>query len=83
MGNTLGVQRLVTGRGYIPANMPVGFVEQLISNCDDQGFFDPSGNACIGDTVELVAGPFAGLVGEISDMPEEGRLGVLLELMGR
>lgn len=83
MGNTLGVLRLITGPGHTPATMPAGFVEQLVSSCDSGGRFSPKKNINVGDQVALVSGPFAGLVGEISDLSEEGRLGLLLDLMGR
>jgi transcription elongation factor/antiterminator RfaH len=81
INGTLGVDRLLMYGGE-PQAVPVGIVESLIAAADRQG------NVCFsfkfkeGDAVKVTAGPFAELVGQLERLDDNGRVRVLLEILG-
>jgi transcription elongation factor/antiterminator RfaH len=78
--STIGVSYLVSCDGR-PAPVPVGVVESLIENSDDN--LSLLGSDLIkGQPVRILVGPFADLVGTLDKLDENGRVSILLEMMG-
>jgi transcription elongation factor/antiterminator RfaH len=81
VNGTIGIDRLLTHGGE-PQPVPYGVVEHLIAASDLDG------NVCFqfslkeGDAIKIIAGPFADLVGQLERLDGDGRVRVLLELMG-
>jgi transcriptional antiterminator RfaH len=74
---TFGVARLVASND-VPTPVPVGVVENLMASLDvsrDERFE-------IGDAIRLTRGPFAGLTGRLAQLAPDGRVRVLLAIMG-
>ncbi len=80
---TYGVGRLIAGEHGRPATLPAGFVESLLSCTDSDGVFSAPPSVAPGDDVEIVVGPFAGIVARVVMLTETGRIRLLLDLMGR
>jgi transcription antitermination factor NusG len=82
INGTIGVLGLVRA-GSLPLPLPVGLIEALASaqhSIDQAG----CGNTFkINQPVRLGAGPFADLIGRIQCLEAQGRVQVLLEIMGR
>lgn len=76
---TLGVARIVTD-GSLPVPVPRGLVEELIAGLDGAGA--PAARLDPGDSVRLVTGPFADLVGQLLALDDAGRAAVLLDMLG-
>lgn len=82
INGTFGVQRLVTaGAEARPMPLPDGFVDALNHRADDRGCLAP-GTLQVGQTVEIMAGPFGDRMGELVGLDDGGRVRVLLELLG-
>ena len=80
VNGTFGVKHLVSG-GEFPLALPDGFVEALQSSLNDDGSVSRSSNLKCGDRVEVMAGPFASRIGELSEMDDRGRVAVLMEVL--
>ena len=81
INGTLGVDRLLTYDGE-PQPVPHGVVESLISAADPDGGIRFHFDLKEGETIRVTAGPFADLVGQLERLDENGRVKVLLDLMG-
>jgi transcriptional antiterminator RfaH len=81
VNGTFGVDRLVTYGGE-PQPVPRGVVESLIEAVDPDGSIQFDFHLKEGQTVRVTAGPFADLVGELEHLDDNGRVRVLLEIMG-
>lgn len=81
INGTYGVASIVMG-GDQPAAVPVGIVEALQQSCDEQGIISWEPELKPGQSVRIVAGPFADLVGELDLLDDSGRVRVLLDLLG-
>jgi transcription antitermination factor NusG len=81
INGTVGVDRLLMSGGE-PQPVPHGLVESLILATDSQGNVRFDYELREGQSVKVMAGPFAGLVGSLEKLDERGRVRVLLELMG-
>jgi len=81
VNGTLGVARLVM-QGERPAPAPEGIVEALIEACDANNVLRWQAALKPGQSVRVLVGPFADLVGELEGMTDSGRLRVLLDIMG-
>ena len=83
LNHTRGVTRLVgDGRGK-PVALPQEFMSQLISQCDQDGVFSESQSLKPGDEIHVLTGPFAKSMAQIESSDSQGRLAVLLEIMGQ
>lgn len=80
--STYGVRAIVKAGGS-PAPIPSGVVDALIAMSDENGLFSFRAQLKPGDAVRLMAGPFAGLVGTLESLDGQGRIVVLLSLLGR
>lgn len=83
VNGTIGVKRLVMVGGAIrPMALPPGIIEALLCQADDRGCLRPGGPLRIGQNVRILAGPFGDLLGELIELDENGRVRVLIELLG-
>lgn len=80
---TQGISRLVIGDPYRPRPVPPAFMQALLARCDGDGMLVPPADFDVGDRVELVDGPFATLVGRIAALDRDGRVRVMMDLLGR
>jgi transcription antitermination factor NusG len=81
INGTIGVDRLLTSGGE-PQPVPRGLVESLIHATDAEGNIHFDFVLREGQSVKVIAGPFANLVGSLEKLDENGRVRVLLELLG-
>ena len=81
INGTLGVERLLI-QGGEPQAVPHGVVESLVDCVDAEGNINFHYQLREGQTLKVTAGPFADLVGQLEWLDDNGRVGVLLELMG-
>jgi len=81
INGTLGVERLLM-QGGEPQPVPHGVVENLVDSADVEGNIDFHYQLREGQTLRVIAGPFADLVGQLEWLDDKGRVRVLLELMG-
>ena len=79
--STIGVSRLITHQDGRPVPVPVGIVESLIEQSDDNLARLDSG-LVKGQHVRILSGAFADLVGTLERLDGAGRVQVLLEMMG-
>ena len=83
VNNTFGVLRLVALHDGRPSPLPRGAVEELLERTDDKGRLLPPEEIAIGSQMRLVQGPFANWVAEVVAAPDDTRISLLLDLMGR
>jgi Transcription antiterminator len=83
INSTLGIAYLLTDERARPTPMPAKFVEALSARCEDGQVYVPAATLAVGDTVEVMTGPFTGLIGKIESLSEAGRVRLLLEVLGR
>jgi transcriptional antiterminator RfaH len=81
INGTLGVERLLMYGGE-PQAVPVGVVENLIAAADVEGNVRFGFHLKEGQAVKVTAGPFADLVGQLERLDDNGRVRVLLEILG-
>ena len=81
INGTFGVERLLMCAGE-PQAVPHGLVESLILAAEDDGTVRFDYDLHEGQSVKVVAGPFAELIGRLEHLDDKGRVSVLLELLG-
>jgi transcriptional antiterminator RfaH len=81
INGTLGVERLLM-QGGEPQPVPDGVVESLINAGDPDGNVHFRCRLKEGQSIKVTAGPFADLVGQLERLDENGRVRVLLEMLG-
>lgn len=83
VNGTFGVSRLVMD-GERPKPVPRGIVEALMASCDGREVlrFDGGAGLRVGGQVQVLAGPFAGRVGLLERLDDQGRVRLLLDIMG-
>ncbi|HEX2448772.1 MAG TPA: transcription termination/antitermination NusG family protein [Methyloceanibacter sp.] len=81
VNGTFGVDRLLMRAGE-PEPVPRGLVEQLAFAANANSAVRFSLGLKEGQTVRLTAGPFAELMGKIESLDDQGRVRILLEIMG-
>ena len=81
INGTFGVDRLITYGGE-PQPVPRGVVESLMAAADPEGNIQFDFHLRQGQIVRVTAGPFADFVGELEHLDDNGRVSVLLEIMG-
>ena len=84
VNGTFGVARLVQMAGDRPQPVPHGVVEALIALTDRQGVlrFDAGGRMVVGQKVRILAGAFAEQIGILQRLDDNGRVRLLLDIMG-
>ena len=81
--NTRGVTRVMTGTAGQPAQIPTEVVDGLISATAQDGLLMTMDDYQAGDSVSVINGPFAGWLAEVTAADDEGRVKLLIDLMGR
>ena len=81
INGTFGVARLVTTQSR-PIPVPTGVVEALIATVDELGLVRFDDGLRPGQPVSVLAGPFAKSFGVLSRLDGNGRVRVLLTIMG-
>ena len=81
VNGTFGVARLLM-EGDRPKPIRFDIVEALLAAADQRGILATEPSLKRGDSVRIVSGPFAGLVGELASLDDHGRVSVLLDLFG-
>src|SRR5262245_16647771 len=81
INGTFGIDRLISYGGE-PQPVPCGVVESLIEAADIEGNIQFEFHLKEGQSVRVTAGPFADFVGELEHLDDNGRVRVLLEIMG-
>jgi transcriptional antiterminator RfaH len=79
--STVGVYSLFSCENR-PLPVPEGVVETLIENTDQANLTLFHQGLKPGQSVRILSGPFANLVGTLERLDEAGRVRVLLEIMG-
>lgn len=80
--STVGVLRLIKS-GNSPSALPSGFVEALRKRADKNGSVCFDETLREGDTVRLVSGAFDNWFGEVLRRPDNDRVTLLLQMVGR
>ena len=82
INSTIGVSRLVSfGNTHTP--LAPGLVAGLMQRCDVEGKLLPADALCVGDSVEVLEGPFTHFVATVEAIDAHQRVWVLMELMGQ
>ena len=81
VNGTYGVARLVMADGR-PVPVPTGVVESLLDLRDATGVVRLDHDLSVGQTVEVIAGPFAKTLGSLVRLEGPERAKVLLDIMG-
>ena len=81
INGTRGVERLLMVAGE-PQAVPQGLVEGLILATSAEGNVHFDFHLKQGQSIKIMAGPFANMVGELEKLDEHGRVRVLLEILG-
>ena len=81
VNGTFGVASLIMG-GETPQPVPFGVVEQLLDYTEDDGLLRLDRDLREGQSVRVVSGPFANAFGRLERLDANGRVRVLLDIMG-
>ena len=81
VNSTYGVTGLVMGWDQ-PVRVPPGIVEALVALSAEKGVVRLDRGLRLGQRVKLLAGPFADLIGTLERLDDQGRVRVLLGMMG-
>jgi transcription antitermination factor NusG len=81
INGTFGVARLLSAEGR-PVPVPRGVVEAFVLRLDEVGLLRFDLGLRPGQSVSVVAGPFAQSLGVLQRLDSRGRVRVLLEIMG-
>lgn len=81
INGTFGVARLITGEGR-PLPVPGGLVESLMEYLDESGLCRFDRDLVVGQSVRVVAGPLSQALGKLVRLDANGRVRVLLEILG-
>jgi len=65
-----------------PVPVPRGVVEFILDNIDETGVCSFDRGFAIGQRVRLISGPFAEQLGQLVRLDSNGRVRVLIEIMG-
>ena len=78
---TVGVARLIMG-GELPKPVSTGIVEQLLAMADCGAVVSSKRALQVGQRARVLAGPLAGHIGSLTNLSADGRVRILLEIMG-
>jgi transcription elongation factor/antiterminator RfaH len=81
VSGTAGVSSLFVCDGR-PVPVPEGVVEALISAADDRDIVRLDDGLVAGDSVRVLVGPFAELIGTLQQLDGPARARILVEIMG-
>lgn len=83
INGTRGISRLVTFGQQAPQPLPEELILGLKARCDENNCFLPPNDLKAGERVRAISGPFVDFIAQIESVPDETRVGVLFEIMGR
>lgn len=83
INSTRGVAQLIALKKSTPAAVPEPVMQAIMERCDATGLLKPPTDLKKGDKVGIKTGPFAGAVAAIETLPDQARIGVLIDLLGR
>jgi len=78
---TFGVNSLIMEAGR-PKSVPSNIVEALMLATNESGSVDFREDVAVGQSVRMLTGPFADLVGTLMRVDGQGRVAVFLNIMG-
>lgn len=81
VNGTLGVSRMIMG-GEAPIPAPEGVVETIFDYVDSRGVARFDRDLVEGQSVRIKSGPLANALGELVRLDANGRVRVLLDIMG-
>jgi len=81
INGTFGVARIIAAENR-PVPVPKGLIEEMLSRTGADGLAQLSHGLQPGQSVRVVTGPFAQLVGTLDRLDANGRVRVLLKTMG-
>jgi transcription antitermination factor NusG len=81
VNGTIGVSTMIMERDR-PKPVPPGLVEELVGLREPAGTISFATQLRAGQSVRVVSGPFAGVIGTLDRLTSAGRVKVLLSLMG-
>lgn len=83
VNGTIGVQQIVMlGSEPRPTPVPRGIVEAVVFQTDKHGYLRPNQVLNPGQTVQILNGPFENRVADIVALDGNGRVRLLIELLG-
>lgn len=82
VNGTLGVSQLLLGERGLPMPMPIGAMEELFARCDGARMVNLYQGLQPGSGVRIVEGPFARRLASLERADDNGRVRVLLEVLG-
>jgi len=82
VNGTRGVSHMIM-QGELPQAVARGIVESLQQRMRSDGTIDVTRRLRVGQSVRIAHGPFADLIGTLDQLDAEGRVRVLLQLLGR
>ncbi len=80
--STFGVSSLYMS-GSRPGPVPCGIVEAIIEQADGTGSVRLDAGLAVGDEVRVLRGPFTDILGTLDRLDDNGRVRVLLDIMGK
>lgn len=83
INSTRGVVRLLVDDPRRPTALPEAFCEGLLARCSPDAELGPEETLKPGDVVRVTTGPFADAVSAIDALGRDGRVRLLLEMLGR
>jgi len=81
VNGTFGVARLIMA-GNMPEPVPEGVIEQLLDYTDETGVARFDRDLRAGQSIRVTTGPFARVLGCLERLDANGRVRVLLDIMG-
>ena len=82
INSTIGVSKLVNFEGK-PKPLPLQLISSLMLRCDTSGTLLPPKSLSVGDSVEMLTGPFANFIATVDTIDPEQRIWVLMDFMGQ
>ena len=79
---TYGISHLIMD-GDQPRAVPFGIVESLLAIADERDVVHLDSTLQPGQTVRITTGAFAGLIGKLASLDADGRVQVLLDVLGK
>ena len=83
INSTRGVARLILDRPHRPTPLPQPLMAGIMARYNEAGVLLPPIDLAVGDRIRVLAGPFSEIVTSIETLPDQERIGVLIDLMGR
>jgi transcriptional antiterminator RfaH len=80
---TLGILRLLLRADRQPALLPPDFMAALQIRCDPSGHLLPDAALAPGTRIRVTQGPFADTVSQIESLDRDGRISILIALLGQ